>query len=302
MKKLAAIAVVAGLAAVAMADKVAPHAKFKAPRGVEGSGGTAAGTIYYANTEAPYGYIWYLLDTPKDILDDGTFTGGPAQGVGGNVDTIVIGWIELGSAPINFDMQIRFWDNCDVTNSNTPINSGELDAPGYTLQVRNVAAIGAYQSLRDLSGLPGGGLDLTDDNDWGMSCLYLEPGSSTVISDQGSPIFDYDGGGPSVGTNEDIAWSDALGNGDGQYDPADGFFAGGAPFYTAHWLRLEGNPISSCNPCDTDCNGTVNGQDIDDFIAVLNGGAGCSPCAADADGNGSANGQDIDEFIACLTP
>ncbi len=70
-----------------------------------------------------------------------------------------------------------------------------------------------------------------------------------------------------------------------------------------HWpsLTIEFTPPGACLPCDADCNGTVNGQDIDDFIAVLNGGAGCSPCAADADGNGSANGQDIDEFIACLS-
>jgi hypothetical protein len=303
MKKILAIGLIAGLAAVAMADKTIPgHAKAKAPRGVDGSGGTAAGTIYYDNTEAPYGYIWYLTAVPKEILDDGTFTGGPAAGVGGNVDSIIVGWIELGAGPINFDIAIKWWDDCDTTNSNTPINAGELDTPGYTLLVRNVAAPGAYQSLRSLAALPGGGVDMTDDNDWGISYVFYEPGSTSVISNQGSPIFDYDNSGPSVGTNEDIGWSDTLGNVDGVYDPADGFFAGGAPFYTALWLEMEGNPISNCIPCDTDCNGSVNGQDIQPFIDILNGGAGCAPCSGDADGNGTVNGQDIQAFIACLAP
>ncbi len=68
-------------------------------------------------------------------------------------------------------------------------------------------------------------------------------------------------------------------------------------------LIVDVNDLSvttPCQPCDTDCNGTINGQDIDDFINVLNGGPGCSPCAADADENGSTNGQDIDDFIDCL--
>ncbi len=58
---------------------------------------------------------------------------------------------------------------------------------------------------------------------------------------------------------------------------------------------------SACEPCDTNCDGSVNGQDIGNFIAALGGNPnGCSPCNSDADGNGSVNGQDIDEFIACL--
>lgn len=291
----------AGAVALASADQIKPHAKLTAPPAVNGEGGTAAGTVYYANTEAPYGYIWYLLDQPKDILDDGAFTGGPAQGVGGNVDQLVVGWIEFGNGPIDFDIAVRWWDACDVTNGSTPINLGELDPPGYTIQVRNVTNPGAYQSLRDLSVLPGGGVDLTDDNDWGISYVFLEPGSSTLLSDQGSPIFDFDHYGPSVGANVDIAWSDALGNGDGQYDPSDGFFGGGPPFYTALWLALEGNPVSNCAPCDTDCNGTVNGLDIGHFISLLSGNPdGCSTCSGDTNQDGSVNGLDISGFICCL--
>ncbi len=61
--------------------------------------------------------------------------------------------------------------------------------------------------------------------------------------------------------------------------------------------------VEPCNPCDTNCDGSVNGQDIAGFVNALNGNPNpCSPCNSDADGNGTVNGQDIDEFIACLTP
>ncbi len=56
-----------------------------------------------------------------------------------------------------------------------------------------------------------------------------------------------------------------------------------------------------CNPCDMNCDGSVNGQDIGGFIAALSGTpAGCSPCAADTNGDGSINGFDVSGFIACL--
>lgn len=59
----------------------------------------------------------------------------------------------------------------------------------------------------------------------------------------------------------------------------------------------------ACEPCDTNCDGSINGQDISGFINALNGNPNnCSPCNGDADGNGSINGQDIDDFIQCLFP
>jgi len=304
MKHTLAIGLIAGLAAVAMADKTIPKtgtATHDLQHRVLGSGGTASGTVYYDNTQAPYGFIWYFIGNPKEILDYRTFTNGPAAGVGGNVDQITFGFFQGGPDLLNFDLQVRFWDNCDLTNSNTPINSGELDAPGVTLEIRDFAP-GGWSVIAGLTDLPGGGIDLTDDNDWGVTQLFLEPGSPSVVSDQGTFIFDYDNIGPLVGTNEDFCWIDTFGNGDGVYDPSDNVFAGGGPFYTALWLALEGDAISACDPCDADCNGSINGQDIQPFINVLNGGAGCAPCTGDADGNGSVNGQDIQAFIACLTP
>ncbi len=60
---------------------------------------------------------------------------------------------------------------------------------------------------------------------------------------------------------------------------------------------------SGCDPCDTNCDGSINGQDIAGFVAALNGNPNpCSPCNSDANGDGSINGQDISPFIACLAP
>jgi hypothetical protein len=56
----------------------------------------------------------------------------------------------------------------------------------------------------------------------------------------------------------------------------------------------------SCDPCDTNCDGTVDAFDIEPFIDVLLGGSGCSPCAADANGDGAVDAFDIEPFINCL--
>ncbi|MCG3129120.1 MAG: hypothetical protein CHACPFDD_04029 [Phycisphaerae bacterium] len=57
-----------------------------------------------------------------------------------------------------------------------------------------------------------------------------------------------------------------------------------------------------CLPCDANCDGSVNGFDVDDFVALLDGsGTPCSPCAGDMDADGSVNGFDIDGFVDALT-
>lgn len=57
-----------------------------------------------------------------------------------------------------------------------------------------------------------------------------------------------------------------------------------------------------CEACDANCDGSINGFDVEEFVAVLSGdGSGCSPCQGDVNGDGSVNGFDIDPFVACLT-
>ncbi|MCG3128636.1 MAG: hypothetical protein CHACPFDD_03525 [Phycisphaerae bacterium] len=59
---------------------------------------------------------------------------------------------------------------------------------------------------------------------------------------------------------------------------------------------------ATCEPCDTNCDGSVNGFDVDDMVALLSGsGSPCSPCAGDANADGSVNGFDVDPFVACLS-
>ncbi len=67
---------------------------------------------------------------------------------------------------------------------------------------------------------------------------------------------------------------------------------------------LTGKPDSGgCEPCDTNCDGTVDAFDIEPFIGILTGSIPnpCSACAGDADGSGTVDAFDIEPFITCLT-
>ncbi|MCG3127752.1 MAG: hypothetical protein CHACPFDD_02624 [Phycisphaerae bacterium] len=53
---------------------------------------------------------------------------------------------------------------------------------------------------------------------------------------------------------------------------------------------------------DANCDGSINGFDVDPFVDVLTGGSSpCSPVAVDVNGDGSANGFDVDGFVDILT-
>ncbi len=70
---------------------------------------------------------------------------------------------------------------------------------------------------------------------------------------------------------------------------------GVAPTFMAVWAPHP------CDPCDVNCDGSVNGIDIQAFVEALNGSpSGCSPCGADANADGSVNAFDIAPFVECL--
>ncbi|MCG3125366.1 MAG: hypothetical protein CHACPFDD_00184 [Phycisphaerae bacterium] len=72
--------------------------------------------------------------------------------------------------------------------------------------------------------------------------------------------------------------------------------------YTNRYEALVWRSSTACEPCDTNCDGSINGFDVEDFVAALSGsGSGCSPCQGDVNGDGSVNGFDIDGFVTCLT-
>ncbi|MCG3126663.1 MAG: hypothetical protein CHACPFDD_01514 [Phycisphaerae bacterium] len=57
-----------------------------------------------------------------------------------------------------------------------------------------------------------------------------------------------------------------------------------------------------CVPCDANCDGSINGFDVDPFVDLLTGGGvPCSPCAGDTNADGSVNGFDIDGLVNALT-
>lgn len=57
------------------------------------------------------------------------------------------------------------------------------------------------------------------------------------------------------------------------------------------------------SPCDTNCDGVVDAQDISPFIDLLEGrGTQCSLCAGDTNGDGLIDAFDIGPFLECLFP
>ncbi len=100
----------------------------------------------------------------------------------------------------------------------------------------------------------------------------------------------------------DLVWTNNASTGGITSIAAFDLFSNGiAEMYFDNVSLLSAAP---CAPCDTNCDGSLNGQDIGNFISALAGtlACPCSPCVGDADENGSINGQDIDNFIDCLSP
>ena len=59
----------------------------------------------------------------------------------------------------------------------------------------------------------------------------------------------------------------------------------------------------SCDPCEMNCDGTVDASDIEFFIDILfNGAMPCDTCTGDTNGHGNVDAGDIEGFIACLFP
>lgn len=57
----------------------------------------------------------------------------------------------------------------------------------------------------------------------------------------------------------------------------------------------------ACDPCDVNCDGSVDLLDVAPFIdLLLGGGCACTQCAGDANGDGSIDLTDVATFIECL--
>lgn len=76
----------------------------------------------------------------------------------------------------------------------------------------------------------------------------------------------------------------------------------GLPQAVAYPALLVEVISAGCEPCDADCNGTVNPFDIQPFLALLAGAeTPCAPCTGDTDENGTINPFDIQPFVDCLS-
>lgn len=95
-------------------------------------------------------------------------------------------------------------------------------------------------------------------------------------------------------------------------NPGNGFGAGAtswtpgtAVFGTAADLSMRIKKAMAmgggCCPCDVNCDGFIDGDDIAPFVGLLvGGGSGCSPCAGDINGDTFVDGDDIAPFVAAL--
>ena len=105
-----------------------------------------------------------------------------------------------------------------------------------------------------------------------------------------------DGGGATFSTGGDFSLGGTIGQHDagamtgGSFELVGGFWpVGGA----------SGGP--PCNPCDTNCDGSIDLTDVEPFIALLlEGGKPCSACAGDTTGDGSVDLTDVEGFIERL--
>ncbi|MCG3128576.1 MAG: hypothetical protein CHACPFDD_03465 [Phycisphaerae bacterium] len=132
----------------------------------------------------------------------------------------------------------------------------------------------------------GNAQDVDDDND-----------GIPDVEDPWPLIEDFDGDGLPDGAdncpeifNPDQLDTDNAGQGDACDDDDDN-----------DGLPDSGDPCPLEHACDVNCDGSINGFDVDPLVALLSGGGTpCSPCAGDTNGDGFTDGFDIDGFVDCL--
>lgn len=255
------------------------------------SGGTASGVVYYDNTATPYGTVFSAAAKPHYALDDIRLTPGPGAGQR-NVytDTHTLGWTNPQS-PLNSDLRVRFWDNV-VYGPADPVNSALFAE--YVLEIRDWPP-GTWAVTVDVG--PVGGVTFPDDF-VGFELRFNKPGSQEELSDDATVIFPKTDSGPVVGSSADVYWRDADGNGRYNSPPDDRSFDG--PPFLANFYAAFASSGRVCDPCDANCDGSIDGLDIGAFVSVLKGGPRCDGCVGDVNADGSVNAFDIAGFVECL--
>lgn len=60
------------------------------------------------------------------------------------------------------------------------------------------------------------------------------------------------------------------------------------------------NATPACSRGDMNCDGRIDGTDVQTFVETLWGGAACTPNGGDLDGDGIVSPADVPGFVACL--
>ncbi|MCG3128469.1 MAG: hypothetical protein CHACPFDD_03358 [Phycisphaerae bacterium] len=128
----------------------------------------------------------------------------------------------------------------------------------------------------------------------------------TTVSTASSQTYDINwytidgGGGTSSGGT--FVLSGTIGQPDAN-SPAAPMTGGTFELVGGFWNgAVAGDPCAGFVPCDANCDGSVNGFDVEPFVGLLTGsGTPCAPCAGDANDDGSVNGFDVEPFVDALT-
>lgn len=127
-----------------------------------------------------------------------------------------------------------------------------------------------------------------------LMCLGLGLYAPPALAQYDLTWYTFDGGGAMFSAVGPYELSGTIGQPDagtlkgGPYTVYGGFWSAGLSCY-------------GFTPCDTNCDGSVNAQDIQPFrLALLGNPSNCSPCNSDINADGSINAYDIEGFVHCL--
>ncbi len=124
-------------------------------------------------------------------------------------------------------------------------------------------------------------------------CLALAP--AALGQDFDLSWWTVDGGGETFSTGGDFS----LGATSGQHD-AGAMSGGEFELVGGFWAVGGAGGGPPCEPCDANCDGSVDLTDVEPFILLLLGGDPCAECTGDTNNDGSVDLTDVEPFILLL--
>ena len=151
---------------------------------------------------------------------------------------------------------------------------------------------------------------------------WIFPRDATNVLNQGMPFLTFSAGetdelGIGTGVNTMHEWRDNAFVIDSQHSITQTFAVGEITLAANMWMdasEVAGTGVALVNADglslikgDMNCDGSINGADIDPFFLALGDPAGyaamfpnCDVLSGDMNGDGLLNGADIDPFFVCL--